>query len=98
MGTLRSVSKEFFNKHLFMTVICITYLLSFSSGFRRFKMKNLLRRPTMVADNISLFAAPQNNSVHWGYHPPFPPSPPPLIFLAKPPPPLNLQTVQALSF
>ena len=35
-------------------------VLSFSRPFRRFEMKNFLRRPTMVADNISLSVAPQN--------------------------------------
>ena len=41
-----------------MMEIYITYLLqilSFSSRFRRFEMKNFLRWLTMVADNISLF-------------------------------------------
>ena len=35
--------------------IYITYhlqILSFSSRFRRFEMKNFIRRPTMVANNI----------------------------------------------
>ena len=49
----------------------ITHLLqklNFSSPFRRFEMKNSLRRSTMVADNISNLVAPP---------PPTLPSPPP---------------------
>ena len=41
--------------------IYITYLLkilSFSSPFRRYEMKNFLYRPTMVADHISYLVAP----------------------------------------
>ena len=41
--------------------IYITHLLqilNFSSSFRRFEIKNFLRRPTMVADNISKLVAP----------------------------------------
>ena len=34
-------------------ITCPLQILSFSSPFRRFEMKNFLRRPTMVADNIS---------------------------------------------
>ena len=44
-----------------MTEIYITFLqwiLSLSSRFRRFEMKNFLRRPTMVAGNISGLVAP----------------------------------------
>ena len=51
---MRSDSKEFFNKHLFLMEIYITYLLQilcFSSRFRRFEMQNFLRPPTMVAYN-----------------------------------------------
>ena len=44
--------------------IYITHLLeilNFSSPVRRFEIKNVLRRPTMMADNISnLVALPQN--------------------------------------
>ena len=48
--------------------IYITYLLqilSFSSRYRRFEMKNLLRQPTMVADNISRLVAPRQTSFHF---------------------------------
>ena len=41
--------------------IYITHLLqilNFSSPFRRFELKNFLRRPAMVADNISNLEAP----------------------------------------
>ena len=34
-------------------ITCLLQILSFSSRFRRFEMKNFLRWPTMVADNIS---------------------------------------------
>ena len=43
--------------------IYITHLLqilNFSSPIRRFKIKNSLRRPTMVANNISDLVPPQN--------------------------------------
>ena len=40
---------------IYMT--CILQILSFSSPFRRFEMENFLRRPTMVAHNISLLIA-----------------------------------------
>ena len=52
---------QFFNKHLFMMEIYITRLLqiwSFPRPFRRFEIKNFHRRPTIVADNISLLVAP----------------------------------------
>ena len=48
--------------------IYITHLLqilNFSSPFRRFEMKNSLRRPTIVADNISNLVAPLQNSFHF---------------------------------
>ena len=35
-------------------------ILDFPSPFRRFEIKNSLRRPTMVADNISNLVAHQN--------------------------------------
>ena len=34
-------------------ITCLLQILSFSSRFRQFEMENFLRRPTMVADNIS---------------------------------------------
>ena len=55
LKTLRSEYKEFLNKHLLMMEIYITYhlqILSFSSRFRQFEMKNFLRRSTILADNI----------------------------------------------
>ena len=48
--------------------IYITHLLqilNFSSPFRRFEIKNFLRRPTMVADNISNLVAPPQNFFHF---------------------------------
>ena len=43
-----------------MREIYITRLpQSFSVHFRRFEKKNFLRRPTMVADNISELVGPQ---------------------------------------
>ena len=42
-------------------ITCLLQILSSSSRFRRFEMKNFLHRPTIMADNISwLVAAPQN--------------------------------------
>ena len=38
----------------------ILQILNFSSHFRRSEIKNSLRRPTKVADNISNLLAPQN--------------------------------------
>ena len=49
------------NNHLFMMEIYITCLLQtlhFSSCLRQFEVKNILRRLTMVADNISWLVAP----------------------------------------
>ena len=34
-------------------ITCLLQILIFSSRFRRFEMKNVLRRPTIVADNIT---------------------------------------------
>ena len=39
-------------------ITCLLQILSFSSRFRRFKMKNFLRRPSMVADNITWLIVP----------------------------------------
>ena len=36
-----------------ISITCLWQILSFSNPFRRFEMKNLLRRATMAADNIS---------------------------------------------
>ena len=40
-------------------ITCLLQILSFPSSFRRFEMKNFLRRPPMVVDNISELVAPQ---------------------------------------
>ena len=34
-------------------ITCLLQILSFSSRFKQFEMKNFLRRPTMAGDNIS---------------------------------------------
>ena len=59
LETLRTDSKWFLNKTLFMTKIYVTYLLKilhFFSPFRQFEMKNFLHRPIMV-DNILYLVA-----------------------------------------
>ena len=41
-------------------ITCLLQILSFSSRFIRFEIKNFLRQPTMVADNNSwLVASPE---------------------------------------
>ena len=48
--------------------IYITHLvqiLNFSSPFRRSEIKNVFRRSTMVADNISKLVAPPQNFFHF---------------------------------
>ena len=53
-----------------MIEIYISYLqqlLSFSSHFRRLEKKKFLCRPTMVADNISLFVAPHSSADIFSY-------------------------------
>ena len=40
-------------------ITSLEQILSFSSRFRRFEMKNFLRRPTMVANNITQLVVPQ---------------------------------------
>ena len=48
--------------------IYITHLLeilNFSSPFRRFEIKNVLHRPTMMADNISNLVASSQNFFHF---------------------------------
>ena len=46
-------------------VTCLLQILSFSSPFRRFQVKNFLRPPTMVADIISQLVAPTQNFCHF---------------------------------
>ena len=41
-------------------ITCLLQILTFSSRFKECEMKNFLRRPTMVADNISLLVASKN--------------------------------------
>ena len=40
-------------------ITCLLQILTFSSRFKECEMKNFLRRPTMVANNISLLVAPR---------------------------------------